>query len=67
MIEPQRTISRSQLEERIAYLQVTLAALTAQLESQRQLDKAAGTESVHSPLDTPSPDPIEIPLPIAAG
>ncbi|MDI5932592.1 hypothetical protein [Halomonas kalidii] len=67
MIEPQRTISRHQLEERIAYLQVTLAALTAQLESQRQLDKDAGAEAAHSPLDTPPPDPVEIPLPIAAG
>jgi hypothetical protein len=67
MIEPQRAISPRQLEERIAYLQVTLAALTAQLESQRQLDSTAAADGP-SPLvaDTPA-SPVETPLPIAAG
>ena len=62
MIEPQGTVSRRQLEERIAYLQVTLAALTAQLESQRQLDGRADADEPAA-----SPSPLETPLPIAAG
>lgn len=72
MIEPQRAINHRQLEERIAYLQVTLAALTAQLETQRHHDSAAAIHG-HMPAVTDtqmSPtqmSPVEIPLPIAAG
>lgn len=62
MNEPQRTLTPRQLEERIAYLQVTLAALTAQLESQHRLDHAGLDGS-----NVTSPGPVETPLPIAAG
>lgn len=68
MITAQQAISRRQLEERIAYLQVTLAALTAQLESQRHLDNTVETTEVHTSLETDiQPDPVDTPLPVAAG
>ncbi|MFW3616816.1 hypothetical protein [Billgrantia antri] len=63
MIEPQRALTPRQLEERIAYLQVTLAALTTQLESQHRLDDRADSDGPTAA----SPSPIETPLPIAAG
>lgn len=68
MIEPQRAINHRQLEERIAYLQVTLAALTAQLETQRHHDDSAAATQGRMPAVTDSQmSPAEIPLPIAAG
>lgn len=51
MIKPQRAINHRQLGERIAYLQVTLAALTTQLAPQRHHDSAAANQG-HMPAVT---------------
>lgn len=66
-----RATNRRQLEERITYLQLTLAMLTEQLEAQDRLHSLAeGDDGVHAAdkrYATAQSSYTETPLPIAAG